>query len=916
MKVKQHIERHQLISSRATISLQDAVSHLYHWCSTLPKTQYSDLRPIFSIEVDETREMFRSNVILPKCVDKTVRETLGNTWWRSERLSKQDVAFEAYLALYKAGLVNEHLLPLLAYDEAMLNAYADIEKRPSLATVKEQFSPWFAVANAWRSESSCYGQTIRICANGSDLVTLNMISPFILPQMRKLSLFSDMATNVEIYFDKGEAVSHDRSMASDDITRLLLYAIYRSRMDNCRSGFPIQFQPLLSIKDQPSWVKSNSGFRSAVTLRADSPTGLQAGIIRDLLTGGTPYVFQGIEHRQIQETQVTSEGDLESETSLRVVKISKRADFPHAIPRDQESYVSKTKVISCLSPSTCTVDNLPFTYAHAAMYIPSIMHHIEVALITEHLCNSLLSPVQFLDKHLVTIAITAPVAREVDNYQSLEFLGDSCLKLYTSINIMAKHLNWHEGYLSHRKDHIVSNGRLALAAQQTGLDQYIITKSFTGHKWRPVYNDDLVESQPASTRELSTKTLADVVEALLGAAFLDGGYPKVLTCLAIFLPEVSWQSLEECRDILEKAANPGKNFYFPSHFTHLEVLIGYKFTNKSLLLEALTHASHFGSDAIPSYQRLEFIGDSILDIIVTTRVYHHTSTSNPSRMHLLRTALVNANFLAFACMKNTLVLPRSELLVQDHEAAKLPATRETTIHRSLWHFMRHSHDYELVAAQTRCQSRFDKLEPAISNVLANSSSYPWTLLVTLAADKFFSDLVESVIGAIYIDSGGSFPACEAFLTKFGILPYLDRALDEDLHVKHPKEELGIVAGNDKVRYEVENIIEDGEGVDKGYRCKVFIAEREISVVGGAASRIEAETKAAEQAIKLSRENVAIKDSVTVNKKRKISVTQDEDSVTEREDGFVEVTAGESDTKRVLGDEDVMMTDSTAKCTIG
>lgn len=45
--------------------------------------------------------------------------------------------------------------------------------------------------------------------------------------------------------------------------------------------------------------------------------------------------------------------------------------------------------------------------------------------------------------------------------------------------------------------------------------------------------------QTIQHRKVSTKTLADVVETLVGAAFLNGDFTKALSCLRIFLPEVS-----------------------------------------------------------------------------------------------------------------------------------------------------------------------------------------------------------------------------------------------------------------------------------------------------------------------------------------------------------------------------------------
>ncbi|MGA1862374.1 ribonuclease III [Deferribacter thermophilus] len=50
----------------------------------------------------------------------------------------------------------------------------------------------------------------------------------------------------------------------------------------------------------------------------------------------------------------------------------------------------------------------------------------------------------------------------------------------------------------------------------------------------------------------------------------------------------------------------------------LEELIGYTFNSKSLLLEALTHSSYaYEKKLKKDYERLEFLGDSVLQLIVT-----------------------------------------------------------------------------------------------------------------------------------------------------------------------------------------------------------------------------------------------------------------------------------------------------------
>ncbi len=102
------------------------------------------------------------------------------------------------------------------------------------------------------------------------------------------------------------------------------------------------------------------------------------------------------------------------------------------------------------------------------------------------------------------------------------------------------------------KDRIVSNSRLCRASVEKGLDSFILTESFSGHTWRPLYIKDLLSTDeaPPTKRQMSTKVLADVVESLIGAAYVDGGMPKALACLRLFLPEVEWHDLTDGHTIL------------------------------------------------------------------------------------------------------------------------------------------------------------------------------------------------------------------------------------------------------------------------------------------------------------------------------------------------------------------------------
>src|SRR5574344_1962421 len=59
-------------------------------------------------------------------------------------------------------------------------------------------------------------------------------------------------------------------------------------------------------------------------------------------------------------------------------------------------------------------------------------------------------------------------------------------------------------------------------------------------------------------------------------------------------------------------------------YINIEEKLQYTFTNKSLLIEAITHSTYayeHRSEGIESNQRLEFLGDGILDFVVGEALY-------------------------------------------------------------------------------------------------------------------------------------------------------------------------------------------------------------------------------------------------------------------------------------------------------
>jgi len=81
----------------------------------------------------------------------------------------------------------------------------------------------------------------------------------------------------------------------------------------------------------------------------------------------------------------------------------------------------------------------------------------------------------------------------------------------------------------------------------------------------------------------------------------------------------------------------------------LEKRIGVVFKNKDLLKEALTHRSYLNEHpewALPHNERLEFLGDAVLELVVTEYLYARFPEKPEGQLTMLRAALVNYQFLS------------------------------------------------------------------------------------------------------------------------------------------------------------------------------------------------------------------------------------------------------------------------------
>ena len=87
----------------------------------------------------------------------------------------------------------------------------------------------------------------------------------------------------------------------------------------------------------------------------------------------------------------------------------------------------------------------------------------------------------------------------------------------------------------------------------------------------------------------------------------------------------------------------------PSVFSKLEDDIGYKFTKQSLLEHALRHKSSVRAEEDPngltSNERLEFLGDAVIDCLVTAELYNRYQNLPEGKLSKMKSLLVSRKIL-------------------------------------------------------------------------------------------------------------------------------------------------------------------------------------------------------------------------------------------------------------------------------
>ncbi|KAK9871667.1 hypothetical protein WA026_014115 [Henosepilachna vigintioctopunctata] len=253
----------------------------------------------------------------------------------------------------------------------------------------------------------------------------------------------------------------------------------------------------------------------------------------------------------------------------------------------------------------------------------------------------------------------------ITHNERLEFLGDAVVEFLSSIHLFFTFPELEEGGLATYRAAIVQNQHLAVLAKNLKLDQFMLY----------AHGSDLCH-------DLELRhAMANCFESVMGALFLDGGidvadkvFSETLFLKGSALLDV-WSNLPP--HPLQEQEPTGDREWIPKFellqkLTRFEDSIGVKFKHIRLLARAFTDRSvGYTNLTMGSNQRLEFLGDTVLQLIASEYLYKFFPEHHEGHLSLLRSSLVNNRTQSVVCddlgMSSYAVYnnPKAELKTKD-----------------------------------------------------------------------------------------------------------------------------------------------------------------------------------------------------------------------------------------------------------
>nr|CAH8863520.1 unnamed protein product [Trichobilharzia regenti] len=359
-------------------------------------------------------------------------------------------------------------------------------------------------------------------------------------------------------------------------------------------------------------------------------------------------------------------------------------------------------------------------------------------------------------------------ARDAVNLERLEFYGDSFLHLMSTLSVYhTSPQDAGEGHLNCKRASLISNVHLCEIARNLSWYGYCTGRVFSPseHFVPPCYtvSSEVSKYDDRLYIRLYNKSLADMVEALIGCFVVHIGLPSAVNLLYYLqICPVDWNTIKcdteykidapwhyllhsENSDIASSSNSRRQILRVSSQnslttciyrdlnekYFDLQLKLDYRFRNIELLATAMTHQSSTNREYWGNYQRLEFLGDSVLGFIVSNRLFKKCPHASPGELSKMRSIIVSNNNLVNTVVENELY---------------------AFIDSGVCDIKPFIDDIESIHQQT--DSICERIELLMKKVGEGSNV------------KILADVFESILGAIFVDSNGNHSVLSSIILRF------------------------------------------------------------------------------------------------------------------------------------------------------
>jgi endoribonuclease Dicer len=624
-------------STGATASIYNAISFVNNYCMMLPSDRYYSPKAEFFVASGATG--FAAEILMPRSVRAECAKLRGPICANSV-LAKREAAFGMLKLLHKYGEVDDHLRPHMMYtiNPKTKLVEGNVQTRrllPKRVVRDHKTKIPTAFIGDWVPGARVFLNILQFQHSVSHIEPKGILPIAFL----SFGLISSQVCQEYEVFITGQSTTltimpaqTTLVLTEQDITQFRKYhyeffkSVLRSEFDQ---DHPWATLCVPIIPEKASVIVDPRNFLDLQAL--------------DVCVGGSKITVESLLSGQysISTSDVVAYDAYHYKRHYLLSKLQKEVtpeSFPYSTYSSvAEFYKYRLECNEEINPDQPILQAVPVGYPYhstrKAVHLnecplipqfttisPILKKHIKCALVIPILLRSVTHRLLMMDVlqgnafpnsvgrfnaslDQLTQAFTTLSANTHFNYDRIEFLGDSFLKLQLGLHLFILNPGRHEGYLSAARISLENNNYLRGNANLIQMEEFILSTSFSRKLWVPPAHN------AKELQTISDKTVADVVEATIGASYLYGGIDSASDVVSYFIGS------DEFYRNWDLYREKWKSYTVPTPILDPSILetcvivssrIGYTFKNVSILAEALTHSSAVSGAS--SLERLEYLG--------------------------------------------------------------------------------------------------------------------------------------------------------------------------------------------------------------------------------------------------------------------------------------------------------------------